>query len=459
MVHGWNMSGEDSNRRSFSIITFGCKLNQYESECIRHSLLESQWECHPFEEGAQFCIINSCTVTGKSDSRSRNAARRAKRISPDSIVIMTGCYAEIQPEQLGAVPEIDLVLGNRYKGKIPRIMDDILGNRHSEIEAEDLDDISCESMEIKNFHGHSRAFIKIQEGCSASCSYCIIPRARGRSRSVPTEKVMRQLKILEENGYNEIVLTGIHIGRYGADLNPRRSLIELLEQALDGTNNLRVRLSSIEVTEITPELIRLVAGNERVAPHLHIPLQSGDDEILTAMNRPYGTRFYRDTIHRLSSAADGIAIGTDVIAGFPGETKTHFANTYELIKQLPLSYLHVFNFSRRPGTRAETMPGHVPAEERKKRSKKLIKLGKSKKRLFMKSLVGKSAKALIQGPVHKYSRFSRTLSGNYCEVYVKRRIDEIGTLATLNVTHYSRGRLYGIVTGGRDEDAPPPQPR
>jgi len=440
-------SGRDE-RKTFSIVTFGCKLNQFESECVRQSLVRGNWEYRRFEEGARFYIINSCTVTGKSDSRCRNAIRRANRISPGSTIIVTGCYAEIQPEKLADMPEVTLVLGNEEKSRIPRILNRMADDRGiipTGLTRSRFDEESDEPTEISDFLDHARAFIKIQEGCNASCSYCIIPQARGRSRSTPVADVLKQIDTLQQNGYEEVVLTGIHIGRYGLDLVPRTSLTELIEVILAKTNVARIRLSSIEVTEVTPGLVDLVARNNRVAAHLHIPLQSGDNEILAAMNRPYHADFFREKIMEISSFGPGIAVGTDIIVGFPGEGAEHFSNTYRLVRDLPISYFHVFSFSRRPGTKASAMPGQIPPEVKKKRSKKLIQLGKMKKRQFMKSRVGSKELALVQGPKHRYSRFSRTMTGNYCEVYVQCPSSMTGKLTPLIVTHYSRGRLYGHI--------------
>lgn len=440
------MENDNGSSKSFSIITIGCKLNQYESECIRQSLVKSNWVYRRLEEGADYFIINSCTVTGKTDSRCRNAIRKAKRISPRATIIVTGCYAETQPHSLERMPEVDFVFGNNDKRTLPTILNRLIDDRTAGVISSNTAPKETEEGEpvvIDDFLDHSRAFIKIQEGCNDACSYCIIPRARGRSRSVPADEVLNQVKILQDNGYNEIVLTGIHIGRYGIDLSPARDLADLLKLLLDGTEHVRIRLSSIEVTEITPPLIALLAISDRVASHLHIPLQSGDDEILQTMNRNYNVAVFKDKIEEIATECENIAIGTDIIVGFPGERDDNFRNTYELVQELPLSYFHVFSFSKRPGTRAFTMPHQVPPEVKKRRSKKLIKLGKTKKRKFLLSRVGAVELALVQGPMHRFSRFSRSLTGNYCEVFVRCPSDTIGTLVPVLITHYSRGRLYG----------------
>jgi threonylcarbamoyladenosine tRNA methylthiotransferase MtaB len=423
---------------TFSITTLGCKLNQYESECIRQALVNRDWQFKSFGEKAEYYIINTCTVTGKTDARCRNAVRRAKKASPDSKVIVTGCYAETQPESLKMMPETDLVIGNDGKNSIISILEELAG-ANDEISVSE----KIESFEITEFHEHARAFIKVQEGCDSSCTYCIIPRARGRSRSVPEEQVGQQVRKLEVSGIEEIVLTGTHIGRYGMDLSADITLDRLIRNILDRTDKLRIRLSSIEVNEVSDEIIDLIIETERLAPHLHIPLQSGDDQILMAMNRPYNTSFFRNRIESIRCRSDGIGLGTDIITGFPGEDEASFSRTIAYMKSLPLTYFHVFAFSRRPDTPAASMDGQVDPVARKRRSRKLIDLGKFKKREFMRSLAGRAELAVIQGKAKRYSKFSTALTGSYCEVSVDSPSSLIGKLARVDITHYSRGRLYG----------------
>jgi threonylcarbamoyladenosine tRNA methylthiotransferase MtaB len=419
--------------KTFSIITFGCKLNQYESECIRQSLEEMGWVYRPFEEGADCFIINSCTVTGKSDSRCRNAVRRARRMAPDAEIVVTGCYAVTQPEALKAMDEVDLVLGNEDKSRIPSIL---AGGGRTE-------EGKTEYGMIDRFLDHSRAFIKVQEGCNAGCTYCVIPLARGPSRSTPPADVVEQVKRLENNGYREIVLTGIHIGRYGADFEKRTDLSELIELLLEHTRAVRFRLSSIEINEVTDRLVGLVTSSERLASHLHIPLQSGDDAILGMMKRPYDTAFFEERITRIMKMNGRIALGTDVIVGFPGETEERYKNTYRFVKEMPFTYLHIFKYSKRPGTEAALMPGQVHPEAGKSRSRRLINLGKRKRTGFMKGHIGSTELSLVQGPVHRFSKFSVALTGTYCEVMIVRDERTRNMMLPVRITHYSRGRLYG----------------
>lgn len=423
--------------KTFSIITFGCKLNQYESECIRESLEKMEWTYREFDEGADYFIINSCTVTGKSDSRCRNAVRRARRSIPDAKIVVTGCYAETQPDSLEIMSEVDLVIGNDEKASIPRILDSLAGTGG-------FDTRETPDPLIDEFRGHSRAFVKVQEGCNASCTYCIVPAARGRSRSIPREKVVSQIERLAGNGYSEIVLTGIHIGRYGYDIEGGIDLAGLIESILSNVDGIRIRLSSIEINEVSDRLLEVMSSTGRVAPHLHIPLQSGDDRILEAMGRPYDVASFARRIEHIAGVSEVLGLGTDCIVGFPGETDSQFRNTYDLVKRLPFTYLHVFNYSKRPGTPAAAMPNQVPPETRKARSRRLIKLGKQKRISFMKSLIGRREPALVQGPSYQFSRFSIAITGNYCEVHIKRNAELSGKLLPVTISHYSRGRLYGL---------------
>ncbi len=425
-----------SEGMSFSIGTLGCKLNQYESECIRQLLEENGWIFRGFDEGADYYIINTCTVTGKTDARCRNMIRRAHRRSPDAAVIATGCYCQTQPDVLERMKEVDRVVDNRNKSRLPSIINEMAGR--SEVPA-NMDEILLE-----RFSGHSRAFIKIQNGCNSSCSYCIIPRARGSSRSTRPDNIIKQVSKLEENGYNEIVLTGIHIGRYGLDLDEDIDLAGLIKMIMD-RSDVRIRLSSIEVTEIGGDLIELIKKNRMISSHLHIPLQSGDDGILEKMNRPYSTEYFGNKIMDISSSMENISIGTDVIVGFPGEMDSHFENTYRLLEELPVNYFHVFSYSRRPGTAACHFTGQVKPEIKKRRSKKLRSLSRRKQREFLFSRVGTDEFAVIQGAKRRFSNFSSAITGNYCEVFLMCPPENSGSLLPIRITHLSRGKLYGRV--------------
>jgi threonylcarbamoyladenosine tRNA methylthiotransferase MtaB len=433
--------------KTFSILTLGCKLNQYESECIREALLCRGWQYRRFEEGASLYIINSCSVTGRSDARCRNALRRMRKIAPGAFIVVTGCYAETQPERLEAMGEADLVLGNDSKRSLAAILDEMTTRNDvpSQINPRAFrGDRLLEETGIERFFDHSRAFVKVQEGCNAACSYCIVPRARGRSRSVPAKAVISQVLALSENGYREIVLTGIHIGRYGEDLDPPLTLASLVAAILESTNEIRIRLSSIEPTEVSVALLAIAAHTDRLAPHFHIPLQSGDDRVLAAMNRPYRSADFRNRIEKIVAARESVSIGTDIIVGFPGESDECFENTFALVQSLPITYFHVFGYSPRPQTPAAAMENRVSPAVRKIRSRRLIELGMAKRRVFLQAQVGTTQLALVEGTVRHASSFSRSLTGNYCEVLIPRGEANAGSLIPVRIDRFVDGDIYGM---------------
>ncbi len=437
--------------RTFSIHTVGCKLNQFESECIRQALVRASWEHRRFDERAAVYVINSCTVTGRSDARCRAAARRARRLAPGSLIVVAGCYAETQPGRLAGMAEVDLVVGNAEKGSLPAILEGIASGRSADESrwlAAGRTDGPAAFAPIDGFLGHARAFVKIQEGCSDSCAYCIVPLARGTSRSVAPEAVVAQIETLRASGYSEIVLTGVHIGRYGVDLSPATSLAALVELVVSRTGIPRLRLSSVEPTEVTARLLALAGGNGRVAPHFHVPLQSGDDDVLRAMNRPYRAGLFRDTVETILREVPGAAVGTDVIVGFPGETEEAFERTAALVRDLPLSYLHVFNYSPRPSTAAATMRGQVGGADKKRRGGALIDIGKRKRLAFESSQIGTVHLVVVEAPPRGAPRLSRSLTGNYCEVLIPRGAAPERSLVRVRVTRASRGKLYGELADG-----------
>ncbi len=443
--------GYVKKRNTFSIKTLGCKLNQYESECLRYNLEKMGYEFRASSEIADFYIINTCSVTAKTDSRSRNAIRRARRQAPDSIIVATGCYVESAPAELEKMKELDYVTGNKFKNEIPYLFEKIGNNKiDPQLSFEEIiqNKPPLESG-IDVFHGHSRAFIKIQDGCDAFCTYCIIPYTRGRSRSIHSSRVIDQVKRLAKNGYEEIVLTGIHIGRYGENSNSSTDIVALIRMILDNTVGIRIRLSSIEPTEVTNEFIRLVSGTDRIASHFHIPLQSGDDVILKAMNRPYTVQEYIEKTKEIAECIPDAAIGSDIIVGFPGETEENFNNTRAVLEsELAVNYFHVFSYSDRPGTVAKTLPGKVPPETRKKRSRELIELGKAKKKNFLLSQIGRDEIALVEGEYKGDKKLQKSITGNYCEVIIQAPSNLRGKLVPVRITGDRNGYLYGELIGG-----------
>ncbi|MCP3177980.1 tRNA (N(6)-L-threonylcarbamoyladenosine(37)-C(2))-methylthiotransferase MtaB [Desulfuromonas sp. KJ2020] len=399
-----------------SLTTLGCKTNQFESAAMEEHLRRAGYEVVPFDVGADLVIVNTCTVTSATDAQSRNLVRRARRLNPRCRVVVTGCYAQVDPEALRAIPGVSLVLGNDEKKDFLQWIEKSVDGQVVQVSPiREITEASVLSTTV--FAERSRAFVQIQNGCDAFCSYCIIPYARGRSRSVQPEEVVAQVAGLVEAGYPEIVLTGIHIGGYGTDLTPSLTLTDLVRRLESGTSVRRLRLGSLEPTEITDELIELVAGSSVICPHFHIPLQAGDDQVLRRMNRHYQTAFFRDLVQRIHRRLPQAAIGLDVIAGFPGETEDEFANTLALVESLPVSHLHVFPYSRRPGTPAASMAAQVPSALARERAARLRAVGEEKTRIFARRFVGQTLEVVVEGGGRNGWR--KGLTTNYLQVHFR----------------------------------------
>lgn len=431
------------SRLSVSFATLGCKTNQFESAAMRESLESAGYRVVPFAAGAELVIVNTCTVTAATDAQSRNLVRRARRLNPSCRVVVTGCYAQVDPKALAGLPGVSLVIGNEEKRELLEHLRDSVGQRVA------VADIRAETSAyipvLSNLTERSRAFVQIQNGCDAFCSYCIIPHARGPSRSAPPAQVVAQVQQLVEQGVPEVVLTGIHVGNYGLDLQPRSSLLELLQRLERETGVRRLRLGSIEPTEIDHALIAHLASSAILCPHLHIPLQAGDDAVLARMRRPYGREDFRSLVARIHAAMPEATIGLDVIAGFPGETDGEFANTLRLIEELPVSHLHVFPFSKRPGTAAATMPGHLPGDVKKARAERLRVLGEEKQAAFAAGFVGRELEVVVEGG-GKDGQL-KGLTRNYLEVRFTGGPELVGRCATVRTVAAERGMLSGTVVG------------
>jgi threonylcarbamoyladenosine tRNA methylthiotransferase MtaB len=400
----------DSLRKKAAITTLGCKLNQYESERIREQLMRHGYDIVPYGELADVYVVNSCTVTSKSDRDTRRLARQGKRRNPDSLVVVTGCYAEVAADTLAAIEEIDVILGNTEKDAIASHVppgSDVV---------EAADEPQSERL-IDAFADHTRAFVKVQEGCDAHCTYCIIPQARGPSRSVRPVEVVQQVEKLVESGHPEVVLIGVHLGRYGKDIPEEDVALDDLGRWLCEVPGLhRLRYSSIEPREVSEGIIDLVARHPKVCRHLHIPLQSGCDAVLEAMGRPYTAAYYEDLVGRVRERSPLASIGADVMVGFPGETDEHAGETRRFLERLPLSYLHVFSYSQRPGTPAAEMPDQVPPEIKKERSRTLMRVSARKRQTFAEQNVGEEVEVVVEQPLEEDEGYVIGVSDNYLRV-------------------------------------------
>jgi len=399
-----------------AVATLGCKVNQCESAGIAESLAARGMTPVPCEEAADCYIINTCTVTGRTDYQSRQLIRRAIRRNPAAVVVVTGCYAQRAPEEIARIPGVRIVAGNAEKERLPDILLETAAGSQQLLVGDIRGERGISHLEAAVFPEHTRAFLKIQDGCNAFCSYCIVPHSRGRSRSLTPAEVTERIAALAKAGYREAVLTGIHLGAYGRDLTPPANLTALVRGIVEACPVERLRLSSIEPQEVTDELIALVDASGPVCRHLHIPLQSGDDATLSAMNRDYDAAFFRELVNRIVDTIPGVAVGIDVMAGFPGETEAAFLNTLRLVEELPLAYLHVFPFSRRPGTPAAEMEGQIPEGVKKRRAEILRSVGAAKRRAFAGGFIGKPLAVLIEGRKDKATGFPLGFSDNYIPV-------------------------------------------
>ena len=400
-------------KKKVALHNLGCKVNSYELEAMQQLLEQAGYEIVPFEPGADVYVINTCTVTNMADRKSRQMMHRAKKKNPDGIIVAVGCYVQAAKEQLEEDTLIDLVIGNNMKSQVVQIVEQyIQDNRHTEDRDAYVADIAhsheYETMHIEMVSEHTRAYIKIQDGCNQFCSYCIIPYARGRVRSRKMEDILQEVRNLTANGYKEIVLTGIHISSYGLDFEhtadeqedygpfKNSALIDLIE-ALSGIEGLeRIRLGSLEPRIITENFVRRLCKVPQICPHFHLSLQSGCDETLKRMNRHYTTALYLEKCGILRQYFDRPALTTDVIVGFPGETEEEFAQTERFLETVHFSDMHIFKYSKRRGTKAADMPNQIDPQIQSVRSEKLIALGERMKDDFLEACKDQEQIVLIE---------------------------------------------------------------
>jgi threonylcarbamoyladenosine tRNA methylthiotransferase MtaB len=415
--------------------TLGCRLNQVESQELRALVEQAGFRAVEDGEPAQVYVVNTCTVTSRADFSDRQAIRRITRKNPAALVVVTGCLAQTDPAALARMPGVDLVLGNREKYRLPELLGTLVKRDRAEVRVGQIAEArEMPRAPVTRIAGRSRAFVKIQDGCQHRCAFCIVPAARGRSRSQEPKVIVEQAEALVESGYGEITLTGVDIGHYGWDLLPRTSLAALLT-ALAEVKGLRwLRLSSVLPAYFTPDLITAVTTLPVVAPHLHLPLQSGSDRVLKRMRRPYNVAMYRQLAERLAASIPDLGLGADMIVGHPGEGEDDFEASMSLVRELPFSYLHVFAYSDRKGTEAAGMGDHITAAVIRERSRRLRALGTEKSLAFKRRLRGRVVEALVL----EERRADGALTGltsNYVEVafdgpdglgrgFVKVRVDE-----------------------------------
>lgn len=373
-----------------AIHTLGCKVNIYESEYIINILKENGYQIVDFDSKADIYIINTCTVTNTSDKKSEKMIKRARKQNKDAIIIAMGCHAQIKGDNIDA----DIIIGNKDKSKIISLIEEYQENKNKIKRIYNLDNISFEDMYISSFNSHTRAFVKIQDGCDAFCSYCIIPYARGPIRSKDPKTVIKEITSLVENGYKEIILTGIHTGKYGKDIN--YTFEQLLKDIIKIKNLYRIRISSIEINELTDPILDLIKDNKIIAKHLHIPLQSGSDKILKLMDRKYDLKFYKDRIEKIRKMIKDISITTDLIVGFPNEDEKDMEDTLKFIKEIKFTKIHTFPYSKREGTKAASMENQIDETIKRKRVKTVLELSDQLEQDFYQSKLNKTEELIIE---------------------------------------------------------------
>ncbi len=425
--------------------TLGCKVNQYETEALSRIFVRAGYEVVDFEQRADIYVINTCTVTNLSDRKSRQMIRRAKKNNGKSIVIVVGCYAQTASEEVLNIPGVNLVIGTKDRGRILEYIEEIGHGRDKLNLVNDIMKTTVfEDLEVDVYKERTRAFIKIQEGCSQFCSYCIIPYARGPIRSRDEEKILDEIRKLSKNGYREVVLTGIHIASYGKDIKTS-SLIELIKKVNDIVGVERIRLGSIEPRIITESFVEAVGKLDKVCPHYHVSLQSGCDSTLKRMNRKYTTAEYSESIRLLRESIKDVAVTTDVMVGFPGETDEEFNITYNYLNKISFAGMHVFKYSQRKGTPAALLTDQVPASKKEERSNILIELARVKTYDFNKKFIGRTLPVLFEQPVKSKPGYMEGLTPNYIRVVCEGDIGLEGRGADVLLKQADYDHVLGVI--------------
>ncbi|MBR0289387.1 MAG: MiaB/RimO family radical SAM methylthiotransferase [Selenomonadaceae bacterium] len=464
-------------------LTLGCKVNQYETEAMQKLFEAAGWEVAEEISEAQVVVVNTCTVTAVSSQKSRQMIRRAAAATPvvsekwlairdndarnpnhqplttnhcrrHRVLAVVGCYAQSEPEEISKIDGVDVIIGTKDRIRIVELVEKAMRNENAISNAQcvmrngkplsfvgSVDDIR-EFEELPHSPHRTRAFLKIEDGCNNFCAYCIIPYVRGRIRSRNLESIRAECLELKATGFKEIVLTGIHIGAYGRDFGNKINLVDAIKTVLDAANPLRLRLGSIESAEMSDELIDLIKNDSRICNHVHLPLQSGSDEILKAMRRPYTTKNFSELTARLVKEIPEISIGTDLIVGFPGETEENFSETLEFIQAQPFSKIHVFPYSARLGTVAATMPNQIPPQIKKSRASQALEISRAKAENFSKRLIGKTVEIIAETST---DGIVDGLTKNYVRVYAPDKNIPLGEVIKVKVEKIFKDGVYGSV--------------
>ena len=425
-----------------ALTTLGCKVNQFETETMEGLFKKSGYEIVPFEEKADFYVINTCSVTSLGDRKSRQIIRRAQRTNENAIIAVCGCYSQVHPEEIKAIEGVRVVLGTKERSKIVEYVeraareDGILDEVGNIMDSHEFEDIPIYDMPQR-----TRAFLKIEDGCQNFCSYCIIPYARGPVKSRHLDKIYSEAKKLVDAGFKEIVLTGIHLGAYGRDLPGDIDLADACREVLKVEGLKRLRLSSLESIEVSPALFQLIRDDERFCAHLHLPLQAGSDSVLKDMNRHYDTVEFGRLIARIENEIPGVAVSTDIIVGFPGETEEQFADSLKFVEQMNFSRMHVFPYSKRSGTPAAARKDQVPEQVKKERAHRMQELASRKTEEFHKSFLGQTMRVLFET---NNDGITDGLTDNYIRVYTDSPV-ESGEIYEVTLEKLYKDGVWGTV--------------
>ena len=434
----------EKENKTVSFLTLGCKVNQYDSDAMRTIFLQQGYKAVKEEEEADVSVINTCSVTSIGDRKSRQMVRKIRRKHPQAVIAVAGCYAQIAPEIFEAMGDIDVIVGAQNRSKIVEYVEQAQKKEKTINAVKDIMSVT----EFENLYvdaegeTKTRAFIKVQEGCDNYCTFCIIPFARGKLKSRKQKDAVEEIRRLVTKGYREIVLTGIHLGNYGRDLHDGTSLATLVEELLRIPNLLRIRMGSIESVELSDDLINLIKDEPRVCRHLHLPIQSGSDAVLRRMNRHYRLPEYKKLISELREKIPGLALTTDLIVGFPGETEENFMETLETLRELRFSAIHVFPYSQRTGTPAAVFPNQVPGDIKKDRVHRVQKLEKEISKEYRKTFLQKTVHVLIEEEKNGYFE---GLSDEYIRVSITDKNVEKGRLYSVYVENLTEDGLIGRV--------------
>jgi len=424
--------------------TLGCKVNQDETEAMAALFKEKGYNIVDFEEKADIYILNTCTVTHLADRKSRQLIRRCTKINPDAIVVVAGCYAQVAPREIEDIPGVNLILGTSGKNRIVEMVEGLRKDKQPINQVEHIkENILFEEIGTDKIIDRARAYLKVQDGCEQFCTYCIIPYARGPIRSRTIESALRESDKLIESGFKEIILTGIHLGLYGRDQGNGTNLASLLSKLILKNKEVRWRLSSLEPMELSEEILDLMSSNPNLCPHFHLPLQAAHNDILKAMNRPYTTEEYRQVIEKARSAIPGIAITTDLMVGFPGETQNHFQAYLEFIEEMAFSGMHVFKYSPRRGTPAATYPAQIAANIKEKRSSKVRILANKLEQDYAKRFIGSLLHVLVEKEVEE--GIWEGHSENYLQIYFASSNVKRGEIIPIKMIETRNGLFWGTV--------------